>query len=369
MYTLNKISETAPTELSKSVSGAVSALEKGSFVKLICGAANTNAKRVERLALVYSLSGVEVIDVSSSQEIIYAAKTGIKKAYEFYKQSPKKFPRYNEPALMVSLDIRGDLHFRKVKINYEKCVNCFKCVDSCPSGALFVNSSPLFCHPETPCHSEGNSLQNDRTNKNDKKIQINKNNCYGCGRCSEACRYDAIEFINLNNSHNLDLKEVKTLEIHTGNNSIEEVKNFLEFNSSLLNNMELLSFCVESKRFSPKELQDYVNKIINMVNKKVIIQIDGNPMGATDKLCSSLQAISAAAILLENNTNAYVQIAGATNLHTKNLVQQLGLKISGIGYGTFARKIILSYIDELVEDDFCEQLQQIVNITTSLVDN
>jgi Fe-S-cluster-containing hydrogenase component 2 len=282
--------------------------------------------------------------------------------------------------LMVSLDSGDDLHFRKAEIDYKKCINCLECINSCPSKALYSDNS----------------------------IQLNKNNCVGCGRCSEACLQNAINFIKLNNSlchceqsrepnfltkcqkrrgtiqksahgewiatsHPTDAprndeQAFKAIEIHTGNNSIEEVKSFLELNASLLKNIELLSFCVESKRFNPAELQNYANSLTKLVNKKVIIQIDGIPMGATDKPCSSLQTVSAAAILLENKLDAYIQLSGGTNHLTKKLVSQLGLKISGIGYGTFARKLILSYLDEL-EENFFAQLQRIVNITTSLVDN
>ena len=105
------------------------------------------------------------------------------------------------------------------------------------------------------------------------------------------------------------------------------------------------------------------------MHKKSIVQIDGIPMGATDKPYSSLQSISAAAVLLQNRTNAYIQLSGGTNHLTKKLAKQLGLKISGIAYGTFARKLILSYLEELDDNNFDTQLQRILNITTSLVGN
>ena len=342
MDILNKIKIIVPAEYTESVARTIFALEEGVFTKIICGASNTNEKQVERLAFIYALSGVNVIDVAPDQKIIQAAKTGITKACELHNQSRKIFPDFKEPVLMVSLNSGDDLHFRKAEINYEKCTNCFECINSCPSRALY---------------SENNLLK------------LNKNNCVGCGRCSETCLQDAIMFTKINNSSDINFEEIKAVEIHTGNNSIKEVKSFLNSNLSSLKNIELLSFCVESKRFNPTELQDYAYSLTNLINQKVIIQIDGIPMGATDKPFSSLQALSAAAILLESKLNAYIQLSGGTNHLTKKLVKQLGLKISGIGYGTFARKIILSYIEELDDDKFNEQLQRIVNITTSLVVN
>jgi hypothetical protein len=92
-------------------------------------------------------------------------------------------------------------------------------------------------------------------------------------------------------------------------------------------------------------------------------------MGATNNPCSSLQTISAAKLLLENNTDAYIQLSGGTNYFTKKLVRNLDLKISGVGYGTFARKIILSYLEEVDDFKFLLQLLRVVNIATSLVES
>lgn len=342
MYTLEKIQKIVLAEPSEIVAGAISALEEGKFTKIICGAANTNKRHVERLAMVYALSGANALDISPSQEIISSAKSGIEKALDAYINNPEKFPCYKEPVLMISLDSGNDLHFRKAEINYERCINCFECIDSCPSKALYSDNNLLI---------------------------FNKNNCYGCGRCAENCQQNAVNLEKFCTSPETNFEDIKAIEIHTGNNSIEEVKKYLELNVSLLKNVELLSFCVESKRFGSNEMQDYVNSLTSLVSRKAIIQIDGIPMGATVEPFSSLQTISASAVLLKGKTDAYIQLSGGTNHLTKKLVNRLGLKISGIGYGTFARKIILSFIEELDDNDFIRQLQRIVNIATSLVMN
>lgn len=351
MYTLKKTNKIVLKEPSENIRRAISALRDGSFTKIICGASNTNKKHIERLAIVYSLSGANALDICPTPDIFEAAKSGVKRALEIYNQNPQKFPNFKEPVIMISIDSGDDLHFRKAEINPAKCTNCLKCINSCPSGALFSK---------------------------DDLLKFNKENCYGCGRCEGACLQNAINFIKLNitDSHasaspslrmTMWNENIKAIEVHTGNNSVEEVKKFLELNVSLLKNTELMSFCVESKRFSHNELINYVNSLIDLISQKVIIQIDGIPMGATDKPDSSLQTVSAAKVLLENNVNAYIQLSGGTNQHTRNLVNQLELKISGIGYGTFARKLILSYLEELDDSEFAMQLQRIVNITTSLV--
>ena len=210
MNTLNETKIIVPAEHTESVARAILALKEGTFTKIICGAANTNEKHVERLALVYALSGVNVIDVAPSQTIIQSAKAGIKKASDLYNKNPEAFAYYKEPVLMISLDAGDDLHFRKAEINYSKCSSCFECIDSCPARAL-----------STAYSFKGDSLKNlhpadeilQSAVQEDKKVQLNKNNCFGCGRCSEACLQNAISFTKLSNSFDFDFKEIFILAL------------------------------------------------------------------------------------------------------------------------------------------------------------
>ncbi len=348
----------------------INALENGTFTKIICGAANTNEKHVERLALVYALSGADVIDISPSNAILQAAQSGIKKASELYNKNPEDFPDFKEPLIMLSLNCGDDLHFRKAEINPDKCINCFNCINSCPANAIYISRH---CELSEAIHqlSSENWIATSHPKdapRNDNIVQIKKENCYGCGRCINACLLQAIDFVNLNNSlTEIDVNMVKGIEVHTGRSSIKDLSRFLKLNEAFFKNIEVLSFSVESKRFNYTELQNYVSSIIKLIPQKIIIQIDGIPMGATDEPNSSLQTLSSAGTLLEKNINAYIQLSGGTNHFTKSLVRQLGLKISGIGYGTFARKIILSYLEEVDDLKFMSQLLKIVNITTSLV--
>jgi Fe-S-cluster-containing hydrogenase component 2 len=328
---------------------AIRDLKQGTFTKIICGAANTNAKQVERLAMVYALSGVNMIDISPSKEIAYAAKKGLARALDLHTKEPELYSKHKEPVLMVSLDSGDDVHFRKAEIDYNLCTKCNACLEVCPANAISHAQSEV--------------------------ITISKKNCFGCGKCAKACPSNSINYTKL--ACEIDgIDGIKAVEIHTannskeeGNNSVKEVQDFLSQNERFISSTELLSFCVSSKRFSPAELITYVKALTELVAQKVIIQIDGVPMGTTEMPYSSLQTLSSAAILLESNTNAYIQLSGGTNYFTKRLVKKLGLNISGIGYGTFARKIILSYIDELDDAEFLSELQRILNITTSLVEN
>ena len=341
MIKTDKITKFSLKPHSSDAARVLTSLEQGKFVKIICGAANTNEKHVERLAFLYALSGADCLDVCPDENIVDAAFSGIKTALELYGGNPEEYERFNNPLVMVSVNAGDDLHFRKAEINRNICTNCGKCVKICPADAVVLKAH---------------------------FAEILEKKCFGCGKCAKVCKTKAVNFIKINNNLK-NFSGIKAIEIHTGNNSIKEVNDFLELNRFLLQNIELLSFSVESTRFTAGELADYVKSLTNLVAQKVIVQVDGTPMSATDKADSSRQAINSAAVLTGEKVDAYVQLAGGSNDKTKNLVNQSGIKISGIGYGTFARKKVLSYIEELNDSEFLEKLQEILNITTNLVEN
>ena len=87
--------------------------------------------------------------------------------------------------------------------------------------------------------------------------------------------------------------------------------------------------------------------------------------GGTKK-SSTLSTLAAASTLLDAEVNAYIQLSGGTNHLTQEIVNMTGLKISGIGFGSFAKKIILNYIEKQ-EDIFGVDLNKIVKVAESLV--
>lgn len=327
-----------------SIESAIKSLINGSFTKIICGAANTNAQQVQRLATVYSLAGVDVIDLSPNIEIYNAALSGINIAKEIYEKRYRLYPDFNIPVLMVSINSGNDKHFRKALLDISNCHKCFKCVDICPSSALYKKNSIL---------------------------NIKVESCYGCGRCVDLCKSSSIKLVDNNFSQIKDFEEQKVsleaIEIHTGNNTVSQVEKYLESNSAFINNAKIISFSIESNYFSPIEIVNYARSLINLIDKKVIIQIDGSPMSSNNQNFSGVQSITYANILANTDLNAYIQIAGGANHLTRKYIDLFNIKIAGIGYGTFARKIILSNIDVLNDSDFYKSLKKSVNIATSLV--
>ncbi len=321
------------------------ALETGSFRKVICGASNTSEKQVERLTLVYSLCGADVIDIAPQKGIYTAAKRGIIKAYELAEKQPGIYPGFNVPAIMKSINAGKDKHFRKADFNLQRCVQCLECVKQCQSGAL---------------------------TEVDGKTSFSSEKCYGCASCVEACQHNVITttanpFIPEKDKN--DIGKFDAIEIHTGNSSVEEVKTFLEFNKTIIGRAAFISVSIDSTRFNNKELPEYVNPVIKLFSKKIILQVDGISMRGGSKNSSTLQTIAAAAALQEEKVDAYIQLAGGTNHLTSEFVRLAGLNISGIAYGTFAKKIILSYIEEYEEKEFMANLYKITAVAGSLIKN
>ncbi len=299
----------------------INALENGTFRKIICGAANTSEKQVERLAMVYALAGADIIDVGPQENIYNAAKRGLQKA-----KGVK--PSINLPLIMTSVNTGDDKHFKKASFDLSKCVQCLECLKVCD-----INKDP--------------------------------EKCYGCARCVEACQHNVIKMIKLPETEKIKNREA--VEIHTGKSTPEQVKAFLEFNRPAIDKTGIISVSISSDRFSSKELIDYTNKIIAMFDKKIIIQIDGLSMRGGTKKTSTLKTLAAASTLVDAEINAYIQLSGGTNYLTQEIANMTGLKISGIGYGTFAKKIILSYIEEYEEAKFMAELKNITSVAENLI--
>ncbi len=320
-------------------------LETGSFRKIICGASNTSFTQVERLTLVYSLCGVDVIDIAPQRGIYTAAAKGILKARELAEKHPEKYPGFNVPAVMKSINVGDDKHFRKASFSLESCVQCLECVKTCQSGAI--------------------------TKENGAKI-YNEDKCYGCASCVEACQHNVITMTQnpfKPEEDKSDIGKFDAIEIHTGNSSVEQVKTFLEFNKNIIGKAAFISVSIDSMSFNSKELAEYADSIIKLFDKKIILQVDGISMRGGTKNSSTLQTLAAASTLLETKLNAYIQLSGGTNHITPELVKLAGLEIAGIAYGTFAKKIILSYIEEYNENEFVAKLDKIVAAAQALTKN
>ena len=101
-----------------------------------------------------------------------------------------------------------------------------------------------------------------------------------------------------------------------------------------------------------------------------IIQADGVPMsGGSDDYKTTLQAVAMAEVIQNANLPVYITLSGGTNSKTAELARLCGIKFSGIAIGSWARKIVKTYV---TQDDFWEnkEIQQsAINAAKELINN
>ena len=105
------------------------ALQKGNWVKLICGASNQDLPSIADLCAIYATAGVHCIDLSADAAVIDAAR----QALDWVEKRTGL-----RPWLMVSLSDGKDAHFRKAWFDPLRCpANCKRpCQKICPAEAI-----------------------------------------------------------------------------------------------------------------------------------------------------------------------------------------------------------------------------------------
>lgn len=281
-------------------------LKSNKCFKLVCGAGNEDATEVEKLVKLYSSAGCKFFDLSAKPEIVDAAKRGLED---------------REGYLCVSVGIKGDPHVRKACIDGEKCVGCHKCEEICPQKAIHGS-------------------------------KINKVRCLGCGKCEKVCRHDAISYI----SENKDLREVlppliekgiDCIELHAMGENDDEVFEKWGYINEIFDG--LLSICTSRGHLSEENM---IERIKVMTDRRkpfsTIVQADGFPMsGGKDDYKTTLQAVSTAEIVQNAKLPVYIMLSGGTNSKTSELAKMCGINYNGIAIGTFARKIVVRYVDRV----------------------
>ena len=212
-------------------------LNSGSCFKMICGAGNEDALYVKKLALVYTLAGAKILDVSCSVKVIEHAMQGIDLAYDLSKELGVDIGV--RPFIMASIGMPGDHHVRKSYIDPTLCLGCRLCIPVCPTNAIpegFISELDMWKE------LGGSYEQEDQS----KEIVI-KDLCIGCGKCSNICPKDDI----ISYRHNArELRELlpkcmeagaETFELHAAvgedDVTMEEWKVLNEINSSNYNSM------------------------------------------------------------------------------------------------------------------------------------
>ena len=321
----------------KKESHVFKALENKSFFKLICGASFTDNVLVENLSFIFTLAGAHVIDLAPHADIVIAAKNGVEKAIEFGKKD-KRF-KYNlkPPILMASIQLDLDPHFRKVEVDRNLCDVCGACVKVCPTEAFKINE-----------------------NEGVKDFIYNKERCYGCGICPSYCHVKALNMTEVemdpyNTLNDMLLLGLKSIEFHFGKNYLR-IREIWDKIKDLVKKLELVSFSLGSGLLSDIEIKDAARLCFELAGSNIILQCDGVPMSGgrsnagknghnNDEL-----SLHVAKLIEEEKLPVFLQIAGGTTEFSFDNVKNSGLPVNGIAVGSYARKLLIPYLNDIYSD-------------------
>lgn len=343
-------------------------LDEEKCFKMICGAGNEDIEHVKKLAYVYTLAGAKILDISANVNVVKAAVEGIELAYE--KATSFNIDIGVRPYIMVSVGMPGDHHVRKSFINPNTCLACGLCAPVCPTEAI-----PYGFHENLNIFKKlGSSFEA----PDDAKEIVIRDLCIGCGKCSNICPRDNI--ISYRHSDR-KLKELLPRCIEAGTECFElhaavadddiilkEWKTILEINPDNYNSM-----CLDRLHLGNFNLENRIEKVKKISNNKLIVQADGYPMsGGQDDFNTTLQAVSCADVInkkfnmvrnkKKNGSKIEskmlykksasrglipILLSGGTNSNSKKLSNMSGVKVNGIAIGTYARKIIDQYVDNI----------------------
>ncbi|EDX85059.1 4Fe-4S binding domain protein [Synechococcus sp. PCC 7335] len=337
---------------------------------MICGASYQDLPAVRNLALAYALAGADCIDMAADPAVVSAAKEGLAIAKRLAESADGQWqrPGYRSPLVMVSMSAGEDPHFRKAWFDANICpTDCSRpCEKICPAAAIAFEP---------------------------KESGVISDRCYGCGRCLPVCPYGLIEAKSQPTSLDAIAQEVLTqadaLEIHTHVGQQHAFANLWRAIKPWTEHLQLISIsCPDGENLISylKELQQIIGADPNSASENsdtktiLIWQTDGRPMSGDIGRGTTHAAIRLAQKVLAAELSGYVQPAGGTNQYTVTKLRALGLlpsldtnlvathTVSGIAYGSFARRLLMSVLEQ---NHYLEEvphaLQTAVTLAESLV--
>ena len=326
-------------------------LQTGRWVKLICGASYQDMPAIRCLAMLYTLAGVDCIDVAADPAVIAAAQGGVQDA----RRLAARFRiddcslSGEKPWLMVSLNDSEDPHFRKAYFDATYCPpDCSRpCEGVCPTEAIQFQTLKV------------GGVINDL--------------CYGCGRCIPICPIDNIE-AHFHQADIRSLSEVQhfdAIEIHTHIGQQAAFAQLWERLASVRPQLKLVSVSCPGGSGLESYLKD-LYAIMAPLSIPLIWQTDGRPMSGDLGKGTTHAAIWLAQRVLKLGLPGFVQLAGGTNHYTVDKLAELNLlgadvpvaireddgaeggypngAIAGIAYGSYARKLVMPMLDVIEQE-------------------
>ncbi len=315
-------------------------LGHGHWFKLILGASFQHLPAIESLALIWSLAGVDCLDMGADPAVIAAVERGLARAQE---QAEAWGQSWQRPWLMVSLNDGEDPHFRKAYFPSADCPDACPrpCIKICPTQAIDQHG-------------------------------VNEPLCYGCGRCQPVCPLGLIDYrANYYAADSLGYllaeSPIEAIEIHTHTGNFKEFEQLWQGLAPVIPRLQLISISFPDHA----GLQNYLEQIAAFLSKSnlqitaqknIIWQTDGIPMSGDQGASRAKASISLARKVLSWSLPGHVQLAGGTNQHSLTLAQAVA--IAGIAYGSYARKQVEDF---LVTELTPSALRQAVDTARHLV--
>jgi Fe-S-cluster-containing hydrogenase component 2 len=297
-------------------------LETGQWCKLICGASYQHIPAIRSLALVYTLAGVDCIDVAADPAIIAIVREAMGIAQGLRPGS--------RPWLMVSLNDGEDPHFRKATFDPARCPSdCPRpCERICPAAAIDHRG-------------------------------VIEAKCYGCGRCLSICPLDQIEETNHIYQPQTVVPMVMAagidaIEIHTQIGRLEAFQQLWSALAPVSEGLKLIAVsCPDGEG-----MIDYLwalQELMQGYSGVRIWQTDGRPMSGDIGSGATRACLNLGEKVLKADLPGFVQLAGGTNDSTVQKARDRGLfrpgGLAGIAYGSYARSQLQPWLSQLERDN------------------
>ncbi|WLT39286.1 4Fe-4S binding protein [Synechocystis sp. B12] len=354
--------------------GPRQSLGRGCWVKLICGASYQDLTAIRNLALVYTLAGVDCIDLAADPAVVRVAQEGIRVAlslnhasgYADHKVKKFDYPTQS-PWLMVSLNDGEDPHFRKAQFDPQRCPpDCPRpCALVCPAWAIASDADEV---APTGVWAE---------------------KCYGCGRCLPICPQEIISTY----SHQvmvdsllpwLESGQIAALEIHTQVGHGEQFQKLWHNLQPILPQLKAIAISCPYHAQAVEYLQT-ISGWLGPLAMPIIWQTDGRPMSGDIGRGTTHLCLHYADQVLQSSLSGFVQLAGGTNGHTITKLSSQGFSVhqpkrmvNGVAFGSCARTLIAPVLQAaearqhnplapLHLEDYPDLLQQAIALAQSLV--
>lgn len=344
-------------------------LTEGNWFKLICGASYQHLPAVRSLALIYTLAGVDCIDVAADSAVINAVQEGIRAAQNFPDLDLRqKFGVTSSPLLMMSINDGEDPHFRKAEFDATQCPS------ECPRPCETICGANAIAFSETEFSGVSDRL------------------CYGCGRCLPVCPQQLITTRSYVSTPQavvslIDEMGIDGIEIHTQVGHFTDFQRLWQTISPSIDKLQVLAISCSYHQ----EVIPYLQSLFELINPlpcPLIWQTDGRPMSGDIGMGTTHLAVKFAQKAIAAGLPGYIQLAGGTNdytvakLRTEKMLKYQNKNqntfnrwVSGVAYGSYARSLISPILEKLEMVNYSAQqlenypnlLQESVTIAHQLV--